>query len=94
MAEAWANAVPTLFLPYPFHRDQHQRFNAAVLVEAGAAVLEQDRIDPSANAGGAGAVLVGLLSDPTRRQAMRAAFAGLGPADGAARIARILTESR
>ncbi len=94
VAEAWANGVPTLFMPYPYHKDQHQRFNAAPLVEAGAGVLEQDRVDPAANAPGAQRTLVELLSDPDRRDAMRRALAGLGPADGARRIAAMLDNPR
>ncbi|MFN0133406.1 MAG: UDP-N-acetylglucosamine--N-acetylmuramyl-(pentapeptide) pyrophosphoryl-undecaprenol N-acetylglucosamine transferase [Phycisphaerales bacterium] len=90
VAEAWANAVPCLFLPYPFHRDQHQRLNAVPLVDAGAVALATDRIDPAANMQDAGQTLIALLRDPARRARMKAAFAALGPADGAARVAAIL----
>lgn len=93
VAEAWANGVPTLFLPYPYHRDQHQRYNAQPLAEAGAAVIAEDMIEPVRNASGAGLVLLDLLSSPDRRAAMRTALAALGPADGAARIAAILAQS-
>lgn len=92
VAEAWANGVPTLFLPYPYHKDEHQKFNAAPLVEAGAAVIEKDLITPEANAPGAGARLIELMSDDSRRGAMAAALKALGPADGAERIARLLVE--
>ncbi len=93
VAEAWANAVPTLFLPYPWHRDEHQRANAAPLESAGAAVIAKDLIDPARNAPEAGRALTALLADAQRRSAMRAAYARLGPADGADRIARALLES-
>ncbi|CAG0993296.1 UDP-N-acetylglucosamine--N-acetylmuramyl-(pentapeptide) pyrophosphoryl-undecaprenol N-acetylglucosamine transferase [Phycisphaerales bacterium] len=87
VAEAWANRVPTLFMPYPYHRDQHQSHNARVLVEAGGAVLAADLIDPGRNVRGAGEELRGLLADVRRREAMRKALEGLGPAEGAARAA-------
>jgi len=77
-------------MPYPYHRDQHQRFNAIPLERAGGAVIASDRIDEAANAAGAGRVLAELLASPTRRHAMRAALARLGPADGAERIAAAL----
>jgi UDP-N-acetylglucosamine--N-acetylmuramyl-(pentapeptide) pyrophosphoryl-undecaprenol N-acetylglucosamine transferase len=90
VAEAWANAVPTLFLPYPYHKDQHQRFNAGPLEEAGAAVIADDLIEAGANAAGAGQILVQLLTDESRVGALRAGLRELGPADGARRIAEML----
>lgn len=93
VAEAWANRVPCLFLPYPFHRDQHQRHNAAALAEAGGAIIETDRIDPAANLQHAGAQLTALLADAPRRDTMRRTLAALGPAEGAARAAELLLKS-
>jgi UDP-N-acetylglucosamine--N-acetylmuramyl-(pentapeptide) pyrophosphoryl-undecaprenol N-acetylglucosamine transferase len=90
VAEVWANRVPTLFLPYPFHRDQHQRSNAQPLVDAGGAAIATDLVDPARNLETAGPVLRALASDPTRRAAMRAALLRLGPADGADRAAMAL----
>ncbi len=87
VAEAWANRVPTLFLPYPYHRDQHQRLNAEPLERAGGAVIETDRIDAGANLAGAGARLLDLLSAPSKRAAMCHALSALGPVDGAERLA-------
>ncbi|MBX3358128.1 MAG: glycosyltransferase [Phycisphaeraceae bacterium] len=92
VAEAWANAVPTLFMPYPYHRDEHQRFNAMPLVDAGGAVLAVDRIELAVNAAEVGPQLAGLINDPSRLDSMRAALRSLGPADGAERIARALLE--
>jgi UDP-N-acetylglucosamine:LPS N-acetylglucosamine transferase len=92
VAEAWANRVPTLFLPYPYHKDQHQRFNAAPLVDAGGAVLADDLIDPARNVAGAGKTLLELMASPDRRSSLRAALTRLGPADGADRIAAALCE--
>jgi UDP-N-acetylglucosamine--N-acetylmuramyl-(pentapeptide) pyrophosphoryl-undecaprenol N-acetylglucosamine transferase len=93
VAEAWANGVPTLFLPYPYHRDEHQRANTEVLVRAGAAIVAKDRIDPAHNLADAGKTLADLIRDSARRVAMRVAFAGLGPADGAERVARALLKA-
>lgn len=90
VAEAWANAVPTLFMPYPFHKDQHQRYNAQPLERAGAAIIAGDAVDPAANAQGAGQTLAELLTEDDRRAALRAGLKDLGPADGARRIAEML----
>lgn len=92
VAEAWCSRVPTLFMPYPYHKDEHQRYNALPLVEAGAAVLGTDRIDAAANVAENGAALAGLLGNANARAAMRRALEGLGPADGAARVARALLD--
>ncbi len=92
VAEVWATRTPTLFLPYPFHKDEHQKHNARTVVEAGGAVLGRDLIDASANIRENGPALVRLLSDAGARSAMRSALACLGPADGASRVARRLWE--
>jgi UDP-N-acetylglucosamine--N-acetylmuramyl-(pentapeptide) pyrophosphoryl-undecaprenol N-acetylglucosamine transferase len=94
VAEAWANQVPTVFLPYPYHRDQHQRFNAGPLEGAGAAAVAEDLIEPGANAAGPGRVLRDLMGSPMKRDEMREAIRGLGPADGALRIATTLVALR
>lgn len=93
VAEAWATTTPTLFLPYPFHRDDHQKHNARILVESGGAVLCTDHIAPDANLRANSGALAALLNDAARRAAMRNALRGLGPADGAERIAKALWES-
>lgn len=87
VAEAWANRVPTLFLPYPWHRDQHQRRNAEPLLRAGACLIEEDLVGPAHNLERAGAAMWSLLSDAGGRQRMMKRLASLGPADGAASIA-------
>ena len=42
VAEYAAAAVPSICMPYPFHKDKHQYKNAAKLVEAGAAIIVDD----------------------------------------------------
>jgi UDP-N-acetylglucosamine--N-acetylmuramyl-(pentapeptide) pyrophosphoryl-undecaprenol N-acetylglucosamine transferase len=90
IAEIWVNKVPSLLLPYPHHKDQHQKHNAAPLVEADGAVLGTDLIDPAMNLGANGSPLESLLADAARRASMRANLEKLGPADGATRIAEAL----
>lgn len=92
VGEAWANAVPTLFLPYPHHKDQHQAFNARPLVDAGAARLYTDHADPARNSRDAGEALLELLASPAALAGMRESFRSLGPADGAAQIAAALLQ--
>jgi len=93
VAEAWASGVPTVFMPYPYHRDQHQRKNAAPLVEAGAARVVTDRIDPGATLAESGRRLAGLLTSAGERARLAGAMARLGPADGAERAAAAILES-
>lgn len=92
VAEAAANLVPTLFLPYPYHRDLHQRLNAQPLAERGAALLELDQVDADANLAALGPALDRLLADAASRDAMRAALRREPPRDAATAIARMLLE--
>ncbi len=94
VGEAWANQTPTIFLPYPYHRDQHQRLNAERLVGVGGAVLERDKVEAGANALALTPRLVEILRDDERRAQMRRALETLGPADGAERVARALLAVR
>lgn len=89
VAEAWANRVPAIFMPYPYHRDQHQRVNAVPLVEVDGAVLLDDAIDADANARALAGALPAFLDSQTLR-ARRERLASLGPCDGADRVARAL----
>lgn len=75
VAEVSANAVPTVFLPYPYHKDQHQRRNAAPLVQAGGAMIVGDHIDARQNVEDAGTVIAELLSNEPKRRAMRESLA-------------------
>jgi UDP-N-acetylglucosamine--N-acetylmuramyl-(pentapeptide) pyrophosphoryl-undecaprenol N-acetylglucosamine transferase len=94
VGEAWANRVPTIFFPYPFHKDQHQEQNAKPLSSIGAASILRDLVDPAPNARAHAPAIVELLTSDAKRERMRAAFANLPPADGAARIAGALLARR
>jgi UDP-N-acetylglucosamine--N-acetylmuramyl-(pentapeptide) pyrophosphoryl-undecaprenol N-acetylglucosamine transferase len=89
VAEAVHNAVPTVFAPYPYHADLHQRWNAEPYAKEGLAVLADDLIDAQRNRATLGRELVGLMTDDVRREAMRARL-DARPREGAAReIARV-----
>ena len=92
VAEAWASRTPCLFMPYPFHKDGHQRANALPLVEKGAAVLARDAVEPRANMEEAGAALAELLGSDGVRGRLREALAALGPCDGSRRVADAVRE--
>ena len=90
LAEIQAVGKPSILLPYPYHRDQHQRYNAMVLVEAGAAVLLDDARDAADNARRLRPVLAELMKDDRRRQVMGQAARELDHPDPAQSIASIV----
>ena len=90
VAEAQANQIPTVFAPYPYHKDLHQRENALPLVHAGAAAMELDEIDPQKNARGLGARVLALMESAEQRYAMRKALQSMAPQDSAEQIAEFL----
>jgi UDP-N-acetylglucosamine--N-acetylmuramyl-(pentapeptide) pyrophosphoryl-undecaprenol N-acetylglucosamine transferase len=74
VAEVTAVGVPMVVVPYP-HAAGHQRANARILVDAGAALLiEDESFDGPALLAAAGAI----LDDPSRRRAMADASRALG----------------
>ena len=87
VAEAALNAVPTVFAPYPFHADLHQKWNAKPLEDEGLAALAEDLVDPGRNRATLGAALVGLMRDHARRESMRAGLAARPREDAALEIA-------
>lgn len=93
VAEAWANATPTIFLPNPYHKDQHQAHNAQPMADAGGAVLVRDEIEPRKTLVGFLPVLEDLCRDADRRERMREALTASRPPDGAAIVAECLCAS-
>lgn len=91
-AELTAVGVPSILFPYPFHKDMHQRANAQVLADAGAAMLLDDERDKKKNAEKLRPVLQNLLYDSTKRIAMADAAQTLGKPDAARRVADVLME--
>jgi UDP-N-acetylglucosamine--N-acetylmuramyl-(pentapeptide) pyrophosphoryl-undecaprenol N-acetylglucosamine transferase len=89
-AELTACGVASVLMPYPFHKDLHQRANAKVLADAGAAVLVDDEKNAQKNAEKLRPILESLLYDVPRRQQMAEAAKGLGKPDAAENVARIV----
>ncbi|NLX14457.1 MAG: UDP-N-acetylglucosamine--N-acetylmuramyl-(pentapeptide) pyrophosphoryl-undecaprenol N-acetylglucosamine transferase [Phycisphaerales bacterium] len=90
LAEIQVVGKPSVLLPYPFHRDKHQWHNAAVLSEAGAAVLIDDTRDGRRNAELLGPILADLMGDDNKRDGMSAAVRSLAYPESAERIAEYL----
>lgn len=91
-AELTACGIPSVLMPYPFHKDQHQRLNAKVLADGGAAVLVDDLKDAKANAEKLTPVLGPLMRDDERRKGMAAAAKGMGKAEAAEEVAKVVLE--
>jgi UDP-N-acetylglucosamine--N-acetylmuramyl-(pentapeptide) pyrophosphoryl-undecaprenol N-acetylglucosamine transferase len=90
VAESWANAVPCLYMPYPFHRDEHQRLNAAPVVNRGGGMLLKDRVDKHDNVGELMGPLRDLMKNHLRREQMQKALEESQPLDGATTLAEWL----
>jgi UDP-N-acetylglucosamine--N-acetylmuramyl-(pentapeptide) pyrophosphoryl-undecaprenol N-acetylglucosamine transferase len=66
--ELAAFGVPTVFVPYPYAADDHQKKNVAELDEAGAAVVIEDRLCTGDHLE---TIIETLLDDEERRGNMR-----------------------
>lgn len=91
-AELTACGVPSLLMPYPFHKDMHQRLNAKVLADGGAAILIDDEKDRKKNAPKLSAAIAPLLQDANKRRQMADAARKLGKPDAAERVAKLVVE--
>src|SRR6185312_10543136 len=89
-AELTACGVPSILLPYPFHKDMHQRANAKVLADAGAAVLLDDEKDRRKNAENLRPAIESLLYDAERRRLMSDAARKLGTPQAAENVAQLV----
>jgi UDP-N-acetylglucosamine--N-acetylmuramyl-(pentapeptide) pyrophosphoryl-undecaprenol N-acetylglucosamine transferase len=79
VAEYAASGTPAICLPYPWHKDRHQYLNAQKLVDAGAAVIVEDKAeDIEATAAELDRVLKELTADENRRAKMSEAARGFG----------------
>lgn len=87
VSELWATRTPGVVLPYPWHKDRHQAYNAATLVASGGAVVVDDAIDAERTIEAAAGTLERVLRDRERLSGMRRAMGSLPVADGARRAA-------
>ncbi len=92
VAEYAAAGVPSICLPYPYHKDRHQYLNAGKLVEAGAAVIVDDVADTRERAQELWAKLEGLMADDDKRRQMAEACRHVARPHAAADVAQRLLE--
>ncbi|MHC4258945.1 MAG: UDP-N-acetylglucosamine--N-acetylmuramyl-(pentapeptide) pyrophosphoryl-undecaprenol N-acetylglucosamine transferase [Planctomycetota bacterium] len=70
VAEYAAARVPSICMPYPFHKDRHQYLNAGKLVEAGAAIIVDDLPDARERAEWLWEELEELMKNDRKREEM------------------------
>jgi UDP-N-acetylglucosamine--N-acetylmuramyl-(pentapeptide) pyrophosphoryl-undecaprenol N-acetylglucosamine transferase len=70
VAEYAAAGVPSICIPYPYHKDRHQYLNAGKLVRAGAAVIVDDLPQRKDTAQRLWAELEGLMKDEKKQKKM------------------------
>jgi len=90
IAELAVSATPAVVVPYPHHRDQHQRLNAAEMVAAGAAVRVEDVCDAAANAAAIRDAVLPLMADPKRLAGMTHRAASVAKPGAAGKVAEWL----
>ena len=90
VAEYAAAAVPSICIPYPYHKDKHQYLNARKLVDAGAAVIAEDLPDATGRAERLWRELEELMKNENRRQEMKQNCRKIARPDAAAKIAERL----
>jgi UDP-N-acetylglucosamine--N-acetylmuramyl-(pentapeptide) pyrophosphoryl-undecaprenol N-acetylglucosamine transferase len=87
VAEITAAGKPAIFVPFPRAADDHQRRNAEVLAEAGAAALiPESELTPEKLA----QTVIELLSDPVKLQAMGEKARTLAHKDAAGEMAEMV----
>jgi len=91
IAELLAAAVPTIYLPYPFHRDQHQMHQARAMERMGAAVVVVDRpADPGGTARDLAEAVAFLAGDEARRRELAQGARAAARPDAARTVAEVL----
>jgi len=87
VAEYAAASVPSICMPYPYHKDRHQYLNAGKLVEAGAAIIVDDLPDEKERPERLWEKLGELMKDEKKREEMRQACKSIARLDAGLQIA-------
>ncbi|OHB61396.1 MAG: hypothetical protein A2167_03045 [Planctomycetes bacterium RBG_13_46_10] len=90
VAEYAAAGVPSICMPYPYHRDRHQYLNAGKLVEAGAAIIVDDVPDAKDRAEWLWEELQALMKDDKQRREMADACRAVATLNAGHKIAERL----
>ncbi len=93
VAEYATAQVPSICMPYPYHKDRHQYLNAGKLVEAGAAVIVDDLPNENERAEWLWQELQELMKDDAKRQEMKENCRAIARKDAASKIAEKLLEN-
>lgn len=89
LAELTAVGLPSILLPYPYHRDRHQRRNAEVLEKTGAARIVADDCNPDSTAARLKEALRECMNEQTLTR-MSLAAESIGKPDAALIVAEEL----
>jgi UDP-N-acetylglucosamine--N-acetylmuramyl-(pentapeptide) pyrophosphoryl-undecaprenol N-acetylglucosamine transferase len=92
IAELLAVGLPAVFMPYPFHRDQHQMRQARAVEAMGAAVVVEDRPGDPATWRDLAAALESLMADDGRRRELADRARAAGRPEAADTIAGALLD--
>ena len=90
LAEISALGVPSILLPYPYHRDNHQWRNGHVLADPGAARMVKDCCNAAETAARLQPVLAELMGSKATRGEMANAARAIGRLDAAKVVAEQL----
>lgn len=93
VAEYAAAGVPSICMPYPYHKDMHQYLNAGQLVDAGAAVIVDDVPNATDRAEWLWEELQDLMSDDQKRAEMTVNCQAVAQRNAARTIAEALLVS-
>lgn len=93
VAEYAAASVPSICMPYPYHKDRHQYLNAGKLVEAGAAVIVDDLPNEKERQGWLWEELEELMKNEKKREEMRQACKSIARLDACIKIAEKLVKT-
>jgi UDP-N-acetylglucosamine--N-acetylmuramyl-(pentapeptide) pyrophosphoryl-undecaprenol N-acetylglucosamine transferase len=94
IAEFTQSQKPVICMPYPYHKDNHQKRNAADLCQVGAAIIVEDTpYTPQKTQETLIKVLKDLMDNKEKLDAMRDAAKSTSPKNAAKTIAKIITNS-